>query len=145
MARIFTYGIIRSQYEKKTKTSLQWLVDLLPKALSCTQGLRLIVFPDLEMRNYLQPLLPRSQFAFARYLFILTKKSFCRGRSPKTTQPYPLAKPRRDCDLVGDGHRSFCLSGVLEIKQLFFVFLISRSLEAIFTGTRISSQQPPLR
>ena len=29
---------LRSQYEKKTKTSLQWLVDLLPKALSCTQG-----------------------------------------------------------------------------------------------------------
>lgn len=27
---------LRSQYEMLTKTSLQWLVDLLPKALSCT-------------------------------------------------------------------------------------------------------------
>lgn len=28
---------LRSQYEIQTKTWLQWLVDLLPKALSCTQ------------------------------------------------------------------------------------------------------------
>ena len=28
---------LRSQYEIKTKTSLQWLVDLQPKALSCTR------------------------------------------------------------------------------------------------------------
>lgn len=43
------------------------------------------------MRNYLQPLLPRSQFAFARYLFLLTKKSFFVGAGPrKLPNPIPL-------------------------------------------------------
>jgi hypothetical protein len=73
---------LRSQYEIKTKTSLQWLVDLLPKALSCTR-VKIKSYSKYPWKWETTALAPRSQFGFV--LFRLTKKS---GSGPHPNCPY---------------------------------------------------------
>lgn len=81
---------LRSQYDIKTLTAVA--CRLAAESSSRALGLRLRVFPNILLfwnEKLTTALAPRSKFAFARYLFILTKKSFfCRVRSPPENYPY---------------------------------------------------------